>query len=50
MATHAPSRLGTCPACGVAITEHDVLIEYERGGRRAVYADCPGCHTVVDPL
>jgi len=42
--------LGTCPGCGADIARTDVLIEYETGGERAAYAECPSCRAVVDPL
>jgi hypothetical protein len=46
-----PSTLGTCPFCGEAVTEHDVLIRYETAdGGPGVWAECPGCRDVVDPM
>lgn len=43
------STLGTCPHCGTELSKHAALIEYERGGERAIYAECPGCERVVHP-
>ncbi|MFB6153745.1 MAG: hypothetical protein ABEJ27_05790 [Halodesulfurarchaeum sp.] len=41
--------LGVCPHCEATISRGDVLIEYERRGQTARYADCPGCGRVVHP-
>lgn len=49
MSPHDTS-LGTCPLCGDAVSEHDVVIEYETaGGDPGVWAECPGCLDIVDP-
>ena len=46
----ARNALGDCPDCGAPLDHHDVLIEFERAdGRPSVFADCPDCHTVVEP-
>lgn len=44
------STLGSCPNCGEAVAEHNVLIKYEtEDGEPGVWAECPGCRGVVDP-
>lgn len=48
MSTESQS-LGACPECGAAISPGAVLVEYERDGRRVVYAECPGCVEPVHP-
>jgi hypothetical protein len=46
-----PATLGYCPFCGDTVTEHDVLIRYETtDGELGVWAECPGCRDVVDPM
>jgi hypothetical protein len=51
MSTQHASRLGTCPHCHTAITASHVLIEYETSdGQEAVWAECPECREVVDPV
>jgi len=42
-------RLGACPRCTTDVATRDVLIEYEKDGQPAVYAECPGCGEVVNP-
>ena len=44
------TTLGTCPDCRAAVSESDVLIEYEVDGGREAYAECPGCGEVVSPV
>lgn len=41
--------LGTCPQCRVPIPPRNLLISYERGDGRAVYAECPDCGEPVHP-
>jgi formate dehydrogenase maturation protein FdhE len=43
------SSVGTCPTCNSDIPEASVLIEYEREGEPAKYAECPSCAVVVNP-
>lgn len=42
--------LGDCPNCGSEIPPGQILIEYETESGRGVWAECPGCSDVVDPL
>ena len=47
---HAP-RLGDCPHCDTGIRPLNVLIEYETDdGNEAIWAECPGCKEIVDPI
>lgn len=41
--------LGLCPKCTARIPESDLVIEYERQGRRSVFAHCRNCDNVVRP-
>ena len=42
--------LGRCPDCDDRIPTARLLIEYERGNEtKGVWAECPGCETVVSP-
>ncbi|MFB6301485.1 MAG: hypothetical protein ABEH78_01285 [Haloferacaceae archaeon] len=42
--------LGPCPLCGEAVSERDVVIEYETSaGEPGIWAECPGCLEIVDP-
>lgn len=43
------STLGDCPACGTAVPLAASLVSYERNGRPATFAECPGCGDVVRP-
>jgi formate dehydrogenase maturation protein FdhE len=43
------SSIGRCPTCGSNIPAIRVLIEYERDGEAAEYAECPSCALVVNP-
>jgi hypothetical protein len=43
------STLGACPVCWTEIPEGLLLIEYEKDGDRAVYAECPSCEKPVNP-
>lgn len=47
--TSNQSVLGTCPSCDEPIPDHRLLIEYDSGGRRAMFAECPSCLDVVHP-
>jgi len=57
--SHAPSTLsmsedegllGRCPECGEEISSVWVLVEYEKSdGSDGIWAECPGCETVVEP-
>jgi len=42
-----PISTGVCPSCESAIPPSRVLIEYEKRGERAAYAECPACAEVV---
>jgi hypothetical protein len=43
--------LGKCPQCDHEIQETWVMIEYETtDGDPGVWAECPNCETIVDPL
>ncbi|SNR74561.1 hypothetical protein SAMN06266787_1199 [Halorubrum ezzemoulense] len=45
------SVLGSCPQCGHEISEVWVMIEYETTeGEAGVWAECPNCETIVDPI
>lgn len=49
MNTNTPS-LGHCPECGESIPEAWVLVEYTKDdGTDGIWAECPGCETVVAP-
>ncbi len=50
MTANRPSPLGECPSCGAQIADRDVLIQYQTTSGTDVYADCPGCRDVVNPL
>lgn len=42
--------LGACTFCGETVTDRYVIIEYGReSGELGVWAECPGCHEIVDP-
>lgn len=41
--------LGRCPDCEATIPARRLLIEYERGDERAIFAACPDCDAVVHP-
>ncbi|WP_331236199.1 DUF7837 family putative zinc-binding protein [Natronorarus salvus] len=41
------SSTGVCPSCESVIPQSRVLIEYEKRGERAAYAECPSCAEVV---
>jgi len=43
------STVGVCPACEVEIPPGMVLIEYEKGGGTARFAECPSCGVPVHP-
>lgn len=43
------STLGVCPVCNTAIPKGLLLIEYEKDGHRAVFAECPECEEPVNP-
>jgi hypothetical protein len=50
MTTNA-SSLGPCPFCGAAVADKQVIVEYETSdGETAVWAECPDCRDIVDPL
>jgi len=42
-------QLGVCQRCHEDIGEEDVLIGYEVGEKRRVWAECPSCSEVVNP-
>mgnify|MGYP002760476312 CR=1 FL=1 len=45
------ATIGTCPNCERALRRTHVLIDYETAaGERGVWADCPECGEVVDPV
>ncbi|PSQ37933.1 hypothetical protein BRD13_08475 [Halobacteriales archaeon SW_5_70_135] len=46
---HSSDAVGRCPTCGSPISSERVLIEYERSGTAAAYAECPSCQGVVRP-
>ena len=46
---HTTTPLGSCPHCGNAVPRDRLLIEYERGDKYAVFAECPDCTEVVRP-
>lgn len=51
MATRHASRLGACPHCDTDISTVHVLIEYQTSdGQEAVWAECPECEDVIDPV
>lgn len=50
MSTTKPPRLGICPFCSAEVATTDVLIEYESADGPAVYAECPECRDVVNPV
>ena len=44
------SVLGRCPECEEEISTAWLLIEYEKeDGKTGIWAECPGCGTVVSP-
>jgi hypothetical protein len=43
------STLGICPTCETEIPVGLLLIQYEKDGYRAVYAECPSCEEPVHP-
>lgn len=43
------SSLGACPFCNGDVPPGNVLIEYEKDGETAVYAECPSCEEPVHP-
>ncbi|WP_449404584.1 DUF7837 family putative zinc-binding protein [Halorubrum vacuolatum] len=43
--------LGTCPVCGQTVANRHVLIRYAKAsGDQGVWAECPGCKDVIDPV
>nr|WP_308203187.1 phage terminase large subunit family protein [Halorubrum ezzemoulense] len=49
--TENDSVLGSCPQCGHEVREAWVMIEYETTeGEEGVWAECPNCETIVDPI
>ncbi|WP_449404582.1 DUF7837 family putative zinc-binding protein [Halorubrum vacuolatum] len=45
------AALGTCPFCGETVADRHVLIHYEKAsGDQGVWAECPGCQDVIDPV
>lgn len=51
MSPQHSSRIGTCPRCHSEITGFNILIKYESSdGQKAVWAECPACQEVVDPV
>jgi NAD-dependent SIR2 family protein deacetylase len=46
---HSDDAAGSCPTCGSPIPSERVLIEYERSGGPAAFAECPDCQGVVRP-
>lgn len=43
--------VGACPDCQAAVPRDATLIQYERaGGNPGVYAACPACGDVVQPI
>lgn len=41
--------LGLCPECDATLPRSRLLVEYEREGRPATFAECPDCASVVSP-
>jgi formate dehydrogenase maturation protein FdhE len=41
--------LGVCPSCGTELVAGMILIEYEKNGSKAVFAECPSCDEPVTP-
>lgn len=41
--------LGSCPICEAPIGERRALVEYETGGSRSTFAECPDCLNIVHP-
>ena len=41
--------LGLCPECDASVPRSRLLVEYERDGRPATFAECPDCASVVSP-
>lgn len=43
--------LGTCSFCDETVADRHVLIYYQKAsGDQGVWAECLGCHEVVDPM
>lgn len=40
---------GRCPRCTARIPQRAVLIEYGTGDPARMFAECPGCDSVVHP-
>jgi formate dehydrogenase maturation protein FdhE len=43
------STLGVCPFCGSTLESGSIILEYETGGERRVYAECEECDEPVHP-
>jgi hypothetical protein len=42
---------GTCSFCDETVTGRHAIIEYETAnGKPGVWAECPGCGKIVDPI
>ena len=42
---------GDCSFCGETVTGRHAIIEYETAsGEPGVWAECPGCSEIVDPI
>jgi|AntRauMinimDraft_3_1070383.scaffolds.fasta_scaffold00475_5 hypothetical protein len=42
---------GTCSFCGETVTDRHAIIHDETtGGEPGVWAECPGCGEIVDPI
>ncbi|CDK37984.1 uncharacterized protein BN903_184 [Halorubrum sp. AJ67] len=42
---------GTCSFCGERVTGRHAIIHYETaGGEPGMWAECPGCGEIVDPI
>lgn len=52
MASDTPDTVpSACSFCGKTITKHHVLIQYETTtGERGLWAECPSCGEIVDPI
>lgn len=48
--SHGSEGIGQCPNCEVTLSTAQILIEYDRGGRESVFADCRRCGDVVHPI
>lgn len=44
------TMIGHCPMCEEIIPHAGLIIEYQRNHTRAVYAECPECLEVVNPV